>query len=375
MTVMLDCIALPDRFSGAAFYILHLTRSLLQQERGFNILVLCRAKHAHYFENYARPGDAIITTELHNRAHKLYFYEKQLPKLLLKNQVDLFLATHYITPPPHPAYSIISVFHDMGFMLHPGWYSIVKRFYFRKRMPVFVKRSDAIVTVSHNTRNELMRFFPQVEQKSLCIYPGTDHLSGGAEQPEEIRQTDRPYLLAVNSFEKRKNIPLIIDIFEELKNRYDIRLDLIIAGKNNNHSDGIQRRRNHTPFKDSITVFTDVSTGQLKYLYQKAALFVNTSLYEGFGFTPAEAISMGCPVFLYPNGAVRELFGEHAALVDSTKPAVWAERIFSAMQDDFAGSITPHALKDLTWANCAYNFTNLIETIKEKQCKRIPSFQ
>jgi len=375
MTVMLDCIALPDRFSGAAFYILHLTRSLLQQERGFNILVLCRAKHAHYFENYARPGDAIITAELRNRAHKLYFYEKQLSKILLKHKADLFLATHYITPPAHPDYSIISVFHDMGFMLHPEWYAIVKRFYFRKRMPVFVKRSDAIVTVSHNTRNELVRFFPAAQQKSLSIYPGTNHLSASAEPPEEIRQSDRPFILAVNSFEKRKNIPLIIDIFEELKKRYDISHDLIIAGKNNNHSNGIQQRRNHSPFKDSVFIFSNVRMGQLKYLYRNAALFINTSLYEGFGFTPAEAISMGCPVFLYPNGAARELFGEHAALIDSTEPGVWAERIFSAMQDNFAGSIKPHALKDLTWANCAYNFTNLIETIEEKRCKKIPSFQ
>ncbi len=62
-----------------------------------------------------------------------------------------------------------------------------------------------------------------------------------------------------------------------------------------------------------------------------AALFVYPSLYEGFGFPPLEAMSMGCPVLVNRTSSLPEVCGDAAFYFDApdagrTLPSAWRQR-------------------------------------------------
>jgi glycosyltransferase involved in cell wall biosynthesis len=68
-------------------------------------------------------------------------------------------------------------------------------------------------------------------------------------------------------------------------------------------------------------------------LYNRAALTVVPSLYEGFGLTALEAMASGSPVVASNAGALPEVVGSAAILVDPTDPRAIADGIWSVLND------------------------------------------
>jgi glycosyltransferase involved in cell wall biosynthesis len=81
-------------------------------------------------------------------------------------------------------------------------------------------------------------------------------------------------------------------------------------------------------------VFTGyVPPGDLPALYAGAACFVFPSVYEGFGLPVLEAMAAGAPVVASRVGAIPEVAGDAALLVDASRPAALAEAIEAVLSD------------------------------------------
>src|SRR5690606_13587924 len=59
-----------------------------------------------------------------------------------------------------------------------------------------------------------------------------------------------------------------------------------------------------------------VSNEELRVLYQGAAAFVSSSLFEGFGLPPVEAMAAGAPVVAMRCSSVPEVCGDGALYAD-----------------------------------------------------------
>lgn len=324
-----------------------------------NYQFFCKEIHTELFSDYLKNDDRIITVAIKNRFQQLYFYEFSLHKYLLKNNTDIFLATHYITPKANNAYKIISIFHDMGFILHPDYYPKIKQIYFSRQIPTFIKRADKIITVSNSTLNDLTKHFPESSEKSLCIYPGTDHIK---RKPSANKSASTPpFILAVNSFEKRKNIPFILEIFSMLKTKYNIPHQLYLVGQQNNHSTHLKNLISNLKLKNSVQIYANVTNEDLHKFYNDAQFFISTSQYEGFGFTPFEAIKSGLPAFLFKNAVCEEFFGNHEYVIENTDPDVWADLIFEKMNKGFPKALNQSIFEELTWSNTSKSFLDLFK--------------
>jgi glycosyltransferase involved in cell wall biosynthesis len=71
----------------------------------------------------------------------------------------------------------------------------------------------------------------------------------------------------------------------------------------------------------------------LARLYRDASLFVYPSLYEGFGFPPLEAMSLGCPVLANRTSSIPEICGNAAFYFQSQDPAELAAALVLTLQD------------------------------------------
>jgi glycosyltransferase involved in cell wall biosynthesis len=356
-----DCLSLPANFSGAGYYIYYLAKELLQHIRDFPLAVLCKPNHADLFSPHLQSDDKIISVPLANRIHRLSFYELGLKKVLIKEKIELFHATHYICPPRNKKYKIVSTFHDMGFFLHPNYYPVSKRLFFAKRMSAFLKRSERITAISKFTREAIISFFPEHANKIHVIYPGANHLTNENIQLDSSVNFDRPFILAVNSLERRKNIPFIIKVFDHLKRNFGIAHKFLLVGHPANGFKQVLREINQLKFSADVQVQLSIPLKQLVQCYQNADFFINASSYEGFGFTPLEAINYQLPTFLFRNQVVKELLGDHPYAFTGWDVDDWAKYIYEEMQKDFANRITSEKIKPFTWNNTATKFIELYE--------------
>jgi glycosyltransferase involved in cell wall biosynthesis len=248
---------------------------------------------------------------------------------------------------------IITTFHDMGFFLYPEYYTFFKRSFFRKRMKIFLNRSDRIIAISRSTKNAILKFFPEQEKKISVIYPGVDHLLKENIKPISSQNLDGPFILAVNSFEKRKNIPFIIKLFNLFKESYGTNHKMIIIGHSANGYQQILKEKEESIFSSDIHILESIPIEQVVYFYKNSDFFINASSYEGFGFSPFEAVNYNLPGFLLKNQVIAELLNHHSYIFTDLDEKIWAEHIHNEFQNNFANKILPESINHLTWKNAA----------------------
>jgi len=222
-----------------------------------------------------------------------------------------------------------------------------------------VERADAVITDSEFSRREIVELLGVPEDRVFAIHLGLpDHrfTPPAATRSQVLLRLglDRPYLLTVGTLEPRKNIPFLVEVFEQLEH-FDG--DLVIAGMRGWKYAPILERIRQSPRADRIRYLEYVTDAELAALYSGAELFVCTSVYEGFGFTPLEAMVAGTPVVSAPSGSLAEVLGLSAELVPGWDADLWAGRIRQLLDDEsrrqaLAVSGRAHVQR-FTWADTA----------------------
>ena len=83
-----------------------------------------------------------------------------------------------------------------------------------------------------------------------------------------------------------------------------------------------------------VTIESGLDDADLAARYRSAGVFVSLSEHEGFCIPLLEAFAAGLPVVARPSGAVGEVAGDAALLVGDRDPAVLAELIALALEDE-----------------------------------------
>jgi glycosyltransferase involved in cell wall biosynthesis len=81
----------------------------------------------------------------------------------------------------------------------------------------------------------------------------------------------------------------------------------------------------------NVTFTGRVSDQELQEHYQRASVYVQPSLHEGFGLSVAEAMLARCVPVVTRAGALPEVVGQCGEYVDSTEPSEIAKAIQTAM--------------------------------------------
>jgi len=130
-----------------------------------------------------------------------------------------------------------------------------------------------------------------------------------------------PYILALGRLESRKNLPRLVEAFGAIANRHTD-LHLVIAGP-----DGPDRPSTEAVasslepgMRERVILTGPVGHGARRTLIEGAAVLSYPSLYEGFGFPMLEAMTLGVPVVAANGGALPEVAGGAAHLVDPSDP-------------------------------------------------------
>lgn len=205
--------------------------------------------------------------------------------------LQLFHSPHYVVPAFLKCRSIVTI-HDVIHLIYPGK-GLAQKIAAYLLMKVAIKKAHAIITVSENSKKDIVRFFPEARAKVTAIHNGVDDYFFTCMDTTAVEDIARAYslpsryILYVGNHLKHKNIERLVKVFKlftEHKKDYSL---LLVGGIRLNE---LKQGLNNSEYS-KIKTLPYVDKKVLKVIYQKADFLIMPSLYEGFGLPLLEAMA------------------------------------------------------------------------------------
>jgi glycosyltransferase involved in cell wall biosynthesis len=136
------------------------------------------------------------------------------------------------------------------------------------------------------------------------------------------------YICAVGTIEPRKNLVTLIAAMRILRDRGQLRQQLLIVGASGWNDSNIYAAVERCGITEREVKFLGpVADEDLPMLYSGAALFVFPSLCEGFGLPLVEAMACAVPIVASNASSVPEVVRDAGILVSPRRPEEFAEAI------------------------------------------------
>jgi glycosyltransferase involved in cell wall biosynthesis len=217
----------------------------------------------------------------------------------------------------------VIVLHDVIPMLRPDLFVPRSADGFAKILGS-IEPTDWVVAVSETSRQDYLGMQDH-DPERVVVVPNSVEERFKAAVPRErtLAVADRygvgraPYALCVATREPRKNLPHLVRAFAAATSRgLPTDLRLVLAGPPGWLQQELHAAHASSTVRERIVLPGWVDDEDLPALYAGARLFVYPSQYEGFGLPVLEAMSMGVPVVASSAGALPEVVGDAAVLVD-----------------------------------------------------------
>lgn len=241
---------------------------------------------------------------------------------LWRHRLDLFHATHYVLPPLPRGRAVVTI-HDIIHLLYPQFLpNRAAHLYARIMIRRALKRADRIITVSHNSKRDLVDHFDIAPERVEVIYNGVPRGFRPDVPAEERRRVagklglPSPYLLFLGGDRPHKNARNVIRAFAEARRRGPLPQSLVLAGPMPKNEGRVEALISALDLGAAIRRTGIVDDADMPGLFAGADAFLYPTLYEGFGLPVIEAMACGTPVLTSATSALQEIAGGHALLVD-----------------------------------------------------------
>jgi len=249
---------------------------------------------------------------------------------------ELFHATEHLLMPLKRVPTVLTV-HDLIYRLYPRYHKPMNYLYLNAAMPLYVKRANAVITISESSKRDLIRLYGIPPDKVTVIYEAAaPHFKPAP--PDRIATVRRRYglperyLLTVGTIEPRKNLVRLVDAVGLVREMgFDV--GLVIVGSRGWLYEDFFRHLERHEHRDAVFLIGYVPDEDLPAVYSAATLCVLPSLYEGFGLPILEAMACGTPVACSNTSSLPELGGRAARYFDPTDEEQMAEVIAEVLRD------------------------------------------
>lgn len=289
---------------------------------------------------------------------------------------DLFWSPHYNVPVfPIKAKKRITTIHDVFHLKFFDTLSLSQKIYAKVLLNLATRLSDEIITVSHFSKKEIIKYLSTREDKIQVIHNGVSgrfHIIESDEQKNRfITKYGLPndFILFVGNVKPHKNITNLIKAFSILKSNKDFQnYKLVIAGKRKGLITGttdLDELINNLNLSQEIIFLEEMGMSEIPMLYNVAKLLVFPSFYEGFGLPPLEAMSCGCPTVVSDIECLKEIYEDSTIYTYPSKPHEISKSIESVLlndnlRDELIEKGKNHA-KKFTWEASAKHHLHIFE--------------
>jgi len=198
--------------------------------------------------------------------------------------------------------------------------------------------------------------------ETRVVHLGVDESWRGASALE--RPHARPYVVYVGNVKPHKNLGVLVRAFASLADA--IPHDLVIIGRREGLRTADQTvEREAEALGDRVWFTGEVAFERLQAFVAHASALVTTSLYEGFGFPPLEAMAAGCPAVVSRIPTHLEMCGDAAEYCDPSDPADVGLVLTRVLNDsqirETLRTRGAQRVAELTWSRCAEKTLEVVE--------------
>ncbi|HTO88365.1 MAG TPA: glycosyltransferase family 1 protein [Thermoanaerobaculia bacterium] len=256
------------------------------------------------------------------------------------DRLDLFHATHYVLPPLVRGRAVVTI-HDIIHLLYPQFLpNRAAYFYARVMIRRALSRADRIITVSYNTKRDLVDYFGVPASRVEVIYNGVSprfHPDVPANERERVARKyglPPPYLLFLGGEKPHKNLQGVVRAFAEARRLSPLPHCLVLAGPAPRSPARLTALIAALDLGTRVFLPGLVEEDDLPGLLAGADVLLYPTLYEGFGLPVIESMACGTPVLTSSTSALQEIAGGYAYLVDPMDVDAIARGIVTLATDE-----------------------------------------
>jgi glycosyltransferase involved in cell wall biosynthesis len=301
--------------------------------------------------------------------------------------LDWFVGTHqvvhgtnFVVPPARRAARVVTV-HDLTIVRFPELCDASTL-----RFPALIRRAVAegawVHTPSRFVAAEVIEAFNLPPERVRAVHHGVPRLPGLSGDPGSapgdpgsapghhpppsgplvLPSGTARYVLAIGTVEPRKDYPSLVAAFGLMAEDHPD-VALVVVGADGWGSEAFQAAVDASPARARIVRPGFLDDAALGRVLRGAAVLAYPSVYEGFGFPPLQAMVEGVPVVTTRVGAIPEVVGDAAVLVEPGAPEALAEALVGVLAGgaEVSDLIERGRLRSqaFTWSACARGLVGL----------------
>src|SRR5690606_22128928 len=313
-----------DQDDGLYVYARNLIENLLELDRASRYVILLRtAKRAQLFERFPNADVRVLPARI-----KMVWDQVVAPLAAAREDADLIFNPKFSVPllSRRPTTFVLQ---GSDWYVNPRNYPWWDNLYIRAAMPLYVRKADRLLAISHKVVDDLKRHLSLDPSRAEVPYAApSPHFCARRDVGElerfraEYRLPPKFILTVARGYHpghgKMPEYPggnneRLVRAYRAYRERGG-RLPLVVAGK---RMEPYLRARGFGDEDLRDVVFTGfVPHERIHLAYQLASFFVLATLNESFAFPIVEAMACGCPVIAPSTGACHEIGGDAVRLVD-----------------------------------------------------------
>ncbi len=352
--------------SGVGQYVLALVEALRNRDHANEYILFVLKEDVPLFSFVGDQMQIVTVPESERPAvRNIAWHQFTLPQLARDLRLDVLHVPSYRRMVWRRPCALVATIHDLAPFRLPGKYDWLRMLYGRVAVKHLAHRQDQIVAVSQETAADVQRFFAVPSARVTVIPNGLNHHrfspEGAKLSPDRLPTRNGkhpPFFLYVARLEHpAKNHARLIAAFERFKSASHSPWQLVLCGSDWHGAEIIHRLIRQSPYASDIVVKGFVPDAEIAPWYRAASALVYPSLFEGFGLPPLEAMACGCPVLASSIGAVSEVCGNAAILVEPRSVDELAEGLSRMAGDPVLREHLRHAglarAREFDWDNSA----------------------
>jgi len=319
MKIKIDATCIANTEKGAGRYAYNLIEALhkIDNYNKYTILVNKNLITTNKIFDLQNSRWSIKKTDINPTG-----FLRQLKYLKPYENADLFHCLNAHLPILHIGKSIVTI-HDLTFIKVPDYfshYSKIKTFLFKSFLKLVATKATRIITVSENTKKDIVKFLNINPKKIIPIYEGVTSKFPIFNINEDIvlkkNKIKKPYFVYIGIQRPHKNLVRLTKAFIQFKKKHKIGINLVFVGKKAGKKYPEFTNLLKELSRNDIILTGYVNDEELAVLLKNSLALTFPSLYEGFGLPILEAMASGTPVITSNKSALIEVAGDAALYVD-----------------------------------------------------------
>lgn len=296
--------------SGIGNYAFELAKHVRELNPQLELYKVYKPDHpdAHYLEHeWIHPITYKSFRDLHPYVLPLFIRQALTQQKAEAYHAHWFLSGLALTYLPVKPAAV--TMHDVS-LLHIKEASPMYERYYKWALERFRKFRYTLIMVSESAKQDAIKYAGYPEDL-IEVVPNGINLQRFHPIEKETKDTFR--IIYSGGLGKRKNLALLFNAYKLLSEKHPD-LELAIAG-------AFPERTVYPEMAKSMglrnVTFTGyIPDGEMNAFYNSGDLLIYTSLYEGFGFAPLEAMAAGLPVITTSGGSLKEISGGGAVCTE-----------------------------------------------------------